>query len=293
MSLHGLWRRSFSVDRITCILYAILNTNRSLSLPVKVPLIAQKGDGMKGVKITAIILLLTFGCLLIVPAIDAVTVTKDDSYSSTDTVMPADEGGGEFYHIEATDDYSIEYSVKVVGAGTVQVYLARGSVSQFTILMVYYEFYSTDENTKEASEDMPVASGEGNEYTLVVITEEATSVTYDIKIKVVKDAVSDAGFAMICISIIIIIVVLIVIAYFLQRRRDKKRQDAAAGQSAYPPPPAQPQYMTTAQQLYGDTEFYASQQPHYPGYPAQQYPQYPDHSQQQNLTYPQQPRQPY
>jgi hypothetical protein len=236
---------------------------------------------MRGVKLTAIALIMAVGLLLAIPTIDAVTVNSDNSYSSTDSVMPVDDGGARFYDIEATKDENIEYSVKVIGAGTVQVYLAKGDVSYFSIQMEYYQFYSEDQNSREVEKTMPVFSGEGNTFTLVVITEEDTSVTYDISIQVFEDEISDTEFMIICSAVIIIIVVVIVLILIWVIRKDKVKRQATAQQ---PIQSVQPQYASTAQQLYGGTDTYSQTPPPAPQPPPPpQYPGYP----------PQQPRQPY
>jgi hypothetical protein len=231
---------------------------------------------MKRVIYFLILLSFFFTIFALLPVVDGVTIKNGESYSSTDTVLPIDDGDINFYSIEATKDEVIEYSIKVQGSGTIQCYLCQGGVYSFGPSTEYYILYSEEENSREASEEMSISSTDGNFFTLVVITEEEYEVTYDIDIKVRDAAISSFQSTMICLTIIVIVLVLAIIGWITNKKKAKK----AAAEQARMQQAHQQQHATTYQQLYGSTDSYdpysttqpQPQQP--PQYPPQQPPSY-------------------
>ena len=172
-------------------------------------------------------------CLLTLatPAMADDFTVPEGGYHSTDTLTMTDFWHE--YHLSAGSDEDVKYSFEVQGSGEIMVLFAQGST--FTITSNYYSLYSKDTPVTHYSNTFPVDSSDGTAFTIVVITDDLTNVTYDVDITVEKTPATTYLFGV--LILVGIVVAIVVIRVLIKRGRKPAVQFV---------PPQQPQQAPTA-----------------------------------------------
>jgi len=135
------------------------------------------------------------------------------------------------YYIDARDGENIEWSVEVIGQGTIQIFLVKGHCNNFSWLdSEYFVLHSETEDVKEYSDKISAGSIYGNNFTILVLTNEPSDVDYNIRISVYEPSMGEKIFDTIFGMIVIFFFIgggSVIFAIFKKKRKKKKLEQEA------------------------------------------------------------------
>lgn len=181
-------------------------------------------------------LLAVFGFVMVAfvlaaPLASATTYSVTTStYTATNDISTLDFWDA--YEFYANAGQTIQYSISAAGGGCVMLLFVKGqSVSPTS---QYYASYSQESCAASYSNNFPVASSDGQAFTILVLTVSSTPVTYTINVNKVTPGIPPILLTLLMIILVPIVVVVFVVVLFMRRRRRK------ASAVALPPPAVAP-----------------------------------------------------
>ena len=155
--------------------------------------------------------------------VDSARYTKDDSISAVD---PFDA-----HEVTAQSGQHVKYSVTAT-SGCTELYFVKGhSVSPSS---QYYVSYSQENCVGSYSNEFPVDSTDGTQFTVLILTTGTASASYTLTVETFTPAVPNWAIGIIVLVVIIVVIAAIRVA--IQRRK-----------AASAPPPLQPPMMPPLQ----------------------------------------------
>lgn len=186
--------------------------------------------------------LIALGILVAVPSAAATTYTVGaNPYTATNAISVTDLWDS--YELTAAAGSHVTYSVTASGGGCVMALFAKGH--SVTAASSYYVLYSQESCVPSYSNTFPVASSDGTDFSVLVITTSLTAVDYTLTVNVQGPAVLD--LALVGALVILAAVVIAGVAVLLLRRRKAAKvpppvyaPPAYPSQPMPPVPPAEP-----------------------------------------------------
>ena len=135
------------------------------------------------------------------------------------------------YYINAKDGENIEWSVDVIGQGTIQIILVKGHCNNISWLeSECFVDYSETEDVQEYSDKITAGSTYGNTFTILVLTNWPGDVDYNIKISVYEPSLGEKILNSIFVGIFIFFFIGgggVIFAIIRKKRKKKKLEQEA------------------------------------------------------------------
>ncbi len=196
-----------------------------------------------------------------VPSAAAVEYTVNSNPYTVNHTLLATEAWNA-YELTANTGDRVTYSMTVTSAGDCAMLLLVQGHNP-TVSSQYYTSYSQDTCSLTYSNTFQVPSGEGNQFSIVIATDQLNDISYTLTIAIALSPGLSSSTLLLIVGIVVAVVVVIIAVAVVASRKKK----AAAIPPAMPPPymgPTQPGYPA------------AHPPPAYPPqYPPQQPPPYP------------------
>lgn len=181
---------------------------------------------------------LCLGALVVVfaaPAASAATyIVTANPYTATHSLSVTDSWDS--YEITASTGSKISYSVAVTETGCVKLALVQGH--GVTLDSQYYIDYSQETCVASYSNTFPVESGEGTDFSVVIMTSMMTGVNYTISISTAAPAGLDP-LVVLAVLLPILAVVIVVVVLVARRRKRAVPMAPPPYVPAWPPQPPQ------------------------------------------------------
>jgi len=191
---------------------------------------------MRGIRSVSVCMAVFAALLLIGSTPASATVYSVDSSDYTRTVILSNASIMDNFELTAKSGEHIKYSVSVnTPGGCALLFFSKGH--DITMQSQYLVAYSQENCVQSYSNEFPVSSDDGTDFTVTISTSYPDDLDYTVTIKTFAPAIPDW-----LVGVLVFIVIIVIVAVIGAVVRGRKRKAAQAQMMPPMQPPQQPPF---------------------------------------------------